>query len=104
MAATPPTLAPEPVGRAAGYGGPITFSCVSNILVSICNLGLCPDCRFRRASPADPRKNNNAITVKMAGKGDPRRKEVPQPSPVARLERPNVRPPRQRAGFHAQIW
>src|SRR5262245_26858785 len=24
------------------------------------------------------RKNNNAITVKMAGKGDPRRKEVPQ--------------------------
>jgi hypothetical protein len=24
-----------------------------------------------------PRKNNNAITVKMAGKDDPRRKEVP---------------------------
>src|SRR5215469_3500683 len=104
MAATPATLAARLSVAQPAMGALITFSCVSNILASICNLGSCLGLPTSAGVADGPRKNNNAITVKMAGKGDPRRKEVPQPSPVARLERPNVRPPRQRAGFHAQIW
>jgi hypothetical protein len=77
MAATPPTLAPNLSVAQPAMGGLITFSCVSNILASICNLGSCLGLPASAGVADGPRKNNNAITVKMAGKGDPRRKEVP---------------------------
>src|SRR5215468_2317182 len=58
------------VGRAAGYGGQITFSCVSNILAPICNLGSCPGLPTSALVADGPQKNNNEITVEMRETGD----------------------------------
>jgi hypothetical protein len=60
----------------------------------MCNLGSCPGTTDFGCRRQWEKKNNNAITVEMAGKRDPLRNERSRSAaPIISLERPSVRPP-----------
>src|SRR5262252_4068929 len=103
MAATCPTPAPSLSVAQPGMGPNHFVLCLQYLSLHL-QPWVVPGAADLAGVADGPRKNNNAITVKMAGKGEPRRKEVPQPSPLAALERPNVRLPASGLGVDAQIW
>src|SRR5262249_31003752 len=79
-----PCLSAAPLAVAAQ-----STSCrVSNALASCCNLGSCAGTANFGCRRQWGEKNNNAITVKMRGDGDPQHEEVlAAPSPMARRQR-----------------